>query len=51
MVRGFKFEIDAEVIRKAIKSNGGQDRFKPKVERDRKRYTRKVKHKRSFDEI
>ena len=46
-------EIDGDDIRKinrtarrnAAKKNGGQDRFKPKVESTKVHYTRKQKHK------
>jgi stalled ribosome alternative rescue factor ArfA len=34
--------------RNALKKNGGQDMFKPKVEQSKKKYTRKVKHKKAF---
>lgn len=34
--------------RNALKKNGGQDMFKPKVEQSKKKYTRKIKHKNVF---
>lgn len=38
-------KINRSSRRKALKKNGGQDMFKPKVETPKTRYTRKIKHK------
>jgi len=34
--------------RKAMKTSGGQDMYKPKVQKSRKKYTRKMKHKKGL---
>ena len=48
-----KIELDEETLRKinraarrnAEKKNGGQDKFAPKVFKQKKKYTRKEKHR------
>ena len=42
-------KINRSARRSAMKKRGGQDLYKPKVEKVKKRYTRKEKYKKSFD--
>lgn len=38
-------KINRTARRNSVKKNGGQDRFKPKIETGKNIYTRKIKHK------